>query len=716
MVTNKKSKFLSPPEGLEQVLVQDFVLSRKKKRTLKLVRQAHTPSKHLLNLQKNTHAITVASRPEVKNFILREAKRPDQPRSWTLNLDAEKTYNILRSFFSKWKSAMVFFVIGLMFIFSVQAVNWVLRVKRADYQVLARSTEGLVLLKTGAKLLFTNPAAAELKFQSSSHNFLLAKDDVLKLNSYHLRLLGGKKIDAALAVAKALKNISEAVRALSQTDAILPSVEQAQKSFVLARDNANTALQLEPSRPEIKELHSLIGEHLTLLEDLAVLLGRDNWKRYLVLFQNNTEIRATGGFIGSFAVLDVDRGQMKQLDIPKGGSYDLQGDLKVAIAPPQPLQLVKSRWEFQDANWFPDFPTSAVKVAWFYEKADQRTVDGVIALNTNLLIDLLKITGPIEMPAYHRVIDADNFLLETQKIVELEYDRKINQPKEFIGDLAAVMLEKLKKLPRDQYKSLLDVLLSNLDKKNIMLFATDTKIEDYLNRFGWGGRLKQIGTKEDYLGIIHTNIAGQKTDQMMNETVTYRPSIGSDGSVTVKLSIARTHEGKKGELFRGVRNVDYLRVYVPEEATFISAEGFDQPPAFLFKNPSKDLGQGKNVVAEENAFAVDLKSQTLIYNQFGKTVFANWLQVDPGHTVTATLVYKLPFKVTDQYQLFVEKQSGVRPQNFRVELASIYNEARPISDVAVPTDTSEASKTIWSFLLGKDQALGVKFKIPYLAD
>lgn len=678
----KKAKFFPPPDNLTDVLVSDGVFLNKKKKGPKLIRRLHTPSIHVLDLKKD---LALVPKQEVSVDLKKwQEKTAPALGSFDINVDAEKVHHTLSKFFKRWRSAFAFLGLGLIFILVLEAVNWIVDTRRSDYAVLARGTAGLNLLKEGANLLFSNPEKASFKFQSSANNFLFAQSDVAKLNQYHLKLLGQKKIDAALETARALKNLSQGVSALANGDfSLMERINVAKQAFVRARANVVLVRSREPARREIKELQGLIDEQLLLLEDIGVLLGRDQWKRYLLLFQNNTELRATGGFIGSFAVLDVDRGEIKNLEIPRGGSYDVQGQLKVAMAPPKPLQLVKSRWEFQDANWFPDFPTSAAKVAWFYAKAAGRTVDGVVAINTNLLIDLLKITGPIAMPKYRRLISADNFLLEAQKIVELEYDRQINHPKEFIGDLASVILEKLKNTRQDEQKLLFNILLDNLEKKNILLYAADLKTEKHLNQFGWGGRLRELGENEDYLGIIHTNIAGQKTDQSIKETVLYEPVIAPDGSVEVTLQISRTHEGKKGELFRGVRNVDFMRVYVPLGATFLSAQGFEVPPAYLFKDPIKDLGQDKNVVAEEETFAVDLASQTLIYNQFRKTVFANWLQVDPGETVVATLRYRLPFKLKNHYNLFIEKQSGSRPPLINLRPRYAKNETALASDQAI---------------------------------
>src|SRR5690606_6034200 len=80
-----------------------------------------------------------------------------------------------------------------------------------------------------------------------------------------------------------------------------------------------------------------------------------------------------------------------------------------------------------------------------------------------------------------------------------------------------------------------------------------------------------------------TNIAGQKTDGVMKEMVTHEAKILPDGETIITLTIAREHTGKKGDLFSGVRNVNYLRVYVPLGSTLIDAGGFSPPDPKLFK-------------------------------------------------------------------------------------------------------------------------------------
>ena len=98
-----------------------------------------------------------------------------------------------------------------------------------------------------------------------------------------------------------------------------------------------------------------MNEIVSLSSALDSVFGDKQLKRYLIVFQNNNEIRPTGGFMGSFALVDIQKGKILNIDIPGGGTYDLKGQMKKEVEPPLPLQLSNNRWEFQDANWFPDF-------------------------------------------------------------------------------------------------------------------------------------------------------------------------------------------------------------------------------------------------------------------------------------------------------------------------------------------------------------------------
>ncbi len=417
-------------------------------------------------------------------------------------------------------------------------------------------------------------------------------------------------------------------------------------------------------RQKLAQIKAGLAEAIAFLPALEEFLGLEQNQRYLLVFQNPNELRPTGGFIGSFALVDILRGELRRIEIPGGGSYDLAGGLREHLVSPAPLHLIEPRWQFHDANWFPDFPSSARKLIWFYEKSGGPSVDGLVAVNATLVTKLLAILGPIEMPDYHRVFTADNFILETQKIVELEYDRLQNRPKALIGELAPRLIERIMTATPEQMLKLLAVLGEAGRAKEIQVYTRDQTQQTAWARVGFAGEWKK--TSGDALGLAVSNIAGGKTDAVIQTNLDLQTTLEASGEVVNRLTITRLHQGRKGDLFTGQRNVSYLRVYVPIGSALIEARGFEAPPSELFSPPptyarsDDDLLRLSPLVGRETASGTDLMEES------GYTVFGNWLQVDPGRQSQAVLTYRLPPGTVSQhdfllsYTLLVLKQSGLQ--------------------------------------------------------
>ncbi len=397
------------------------------------------------------------------------------------------------------------------------------------------------------------------------------------------------------------------------------------------------------------ETKAIIADLQRVSDDSGVLLdaiGANGTRRYLIVFENSNELRPTGGFIGSYGLMDLEDGAIKNIEIPAGGSYDLRAGFNRRIAAPQQLALVNPRWEFQDANWFADFPTSAQSLTWFYEKSGGPTVDGVIAVTSNVMQALLRQIGPIDLPDEGRTITADNFQLETQKAVELDYDRETNKPKQIISDMAPKVLQKLLAGGTPDLPALSAALGASLASKDIQVYFADPKAQAAAADFGWTGALQPIAGA-DFLSIVDTNIAGGKTDGVVSEDIRHEMHVGTDGAIVDTITISRTHHGKAGEMFTGIKNIDYLRAYVPQGSTLLSAEGFEAPGAGYFQAQDDTLQSPALLSAVEGRISTEPESGTRISQESGLTVFGNWMQVGPGETRTAKFSYRLPFRLQD---------------------------------------------------------------------
>jgi hypothetical protein len=626
----------------------------------------------------------------------------------------EDNFKFLKLSLADCKKIISFGLVAFVFILPLQAFSYYGSLKRTENRVMDGASEAYSsLVASGGQIANSDFSGAANNLAEAAGAFSAAQRELNKINfivaglakalpqgermeagdalffaGEKLSLVGRNLLDSVADFTKNDSNIeiTSKIKILrDKLSEMLPDISEAGdrlisiESEAIPEDKQDTFRKLQEKLPSLV----LTFKKLISVSDLMIkFLGDGEPKRYLFIFQNTGERRATGGFMGSMALVDFDKGSIKNIEVPGGGPYDFTGSLKEKIIAPGPLTLINPRWEIQDANWFPDFKTSAEKIKWFYEKGGGPTIDGVVAINSDVIVDLLKIVGPIELLKYKKTVNADNFIDEIQKSVEIEYNRKENKPKQIIGDLTPVLLEKIfASNPRD-FGKILSTFATSLREKDIILHSVFPEIEHELLNLDWGGGIKNVNQKTDYLMIVHSNLGGGKTDRVMEDNATLETTISYDGYIKNKLTIRRTHQGKKGEAFTGMRNVDYLRIYVPEGSTLINAEGFEAPPEELFEKASKGYVSDPDLKILEDQVFVDEATKTRIGKEAGKTVFGNWVQVDPEESVTVIVEYMLPFKfpysgdgegwlrdLQDKfskdkensfYQILIQKQSGTK--------------------------------------------------------
>ena len=429
-------------------------------------------------------------------------------------------------------------------------------------------------------------------------------------------------------------------------------------------------------KSKLPQINASLEEFLRQEDIFTDILGGNGPRKYLFLFQNNQEMRATGGFIGSYAILDIFNGRVRKFMID--GIFNPDGQLRERVIPPKPIQKISADWSLHDSNWFPDFPVSAEKAAWFYEKTGGPTVDGIITMTPTVMQKLLEITGPIEMPEYGTTVDKDNFVEKIQYEVEVDYDKELNQPKKILADLAPKILDRIfNSADFSEMSKTMNILLESLNEKHILLYSKNWEIEKAISENGWSGEV--LNTQKDYLSVINSNINGFKTDGVIEEEISHKAEIQNDGSVIDTLTITRKHNGGDSAYdWWNKVNADYIRVYVPQGSKLLSASGQTRE---LNISPLDYGALGyktdPQVKMEEDSAQVDDESGTIIYDDAGKTVFANWAYVSPKETVTIQYVYLLPFKIdinlpkkpSDSYSLLAQKQAGSLGDKFSSEIS-----------------------------------------------
>jgi len=453
---------------------------------------------------------------------------------------------------------------------------------------------------------------------------------------------------------------------------------------------------------------------------LPDLLGASGPRSYLILAQNSDELRATGGFISAVGLLTLKDGQVS--DITFEDSYAVDDfSHPYPNSPPEVLRYMGiDQWVFRDANWSPDFPTSAQKALELYRISRDVDADGVLALDQYAVQGVVAALGPLEVPAWPEPVTGDNVISLIHVAWAPEdaesttaFDREWwEQRKSFIGDLIGAMRDKLETKPDDiNWFSLGQAVLTDLGERHLQVWLVDEHNEaaSLLYEQGWDGALRQ--TASDYLLVTDTNLGFNKVNAIVQEELDYRVVFNSDGSAQAKLTIkhsnpsdaelACSHWPRYGGGYNDLINRcywDFLRVYAPGGSRLVAATAHPVAADWLI------TGQSQSGVAQQLAA------------EKGKNVFSTFFVLPHGEETETRFVYLLPESVLERvdggwrYRLQVQKQAGTLAIPLRVSLALPPGSEVQSVELSGEVSRPELDVLVFDVILDKDQFFEVYFK------
>ncbi|NCN99887.1 DUF4012 domain-containing protein [Candidatus Falkowbacteria bacterium] len=418
---------------------------------------------------------------------------------------------------------------------------------------------------------------------------------------------------------------------------------------------------------EMKQIAVLFNKFSPLLKMLPALTGYPDTSHFLLILQNNDELRPSGGFIGVYGLLDLKNGSIKELST--SDSYHLDAPASINdnwnLEPPVELKkyLDVKKWYLRDANWSPDWPSSAQQIEKIYRGENLALGNSVppftaiIAITPDLVSDLIRLTGPITVG--DTTYTADNLQPLLQYNVEVAYkednisswDRKA-----VINELISELQKKLSALSSSRWRDLFSLVSNNIDAKNIQVYFSQEDRENLVKRLGAGGEVKN--SDGDYLLVVDANLGAFKSDVAVKKNIYYFVTKNSN-SLQASLRLSYRHEGAFD--WRTTRYRSYTRVYAPLGSKFVSLQGLDES--------TRDLK------------VVDDKG-------LNKTVFGFFLTVEPGTDREIVLDYQLPdniYKLTTPYQLLVQNQAGNRIESLNINFQD-YNKPAQVWASDLKTD------------------------------
>ncbi|MCE7980662.1 MAG: DUF4012 domain-containing protein [Caldilinea sp. CFX5] len=391
---------------------------------------------------------------------------------------------------------------------------------------------------------------------------------------------------------------------------------------------------------------------------VADSLGMNGPRTYLVLVQNNHELRATGGFISAVGKVTVENGELRELDFIDSYAF-FQETLEYGPAPKPMQQYMNVQLLLlRDANWSPDLPTTAKLVQSLYAQQTGIRVNGVIAVDlhaADLLVDAL---GPLELPGAPTPITGENFAEQIVQLwerppgtdLEVNYDAEFyiwwGQRKNFVTGLAQAARQRLEN-GDVSYIDLLRNVRTALRERSIQIWLEEPLLAKQLRLFGWDGGLYSA-PGADFVAWVDTNMGFNKADAVLQRELSYSvtwpdgPAAPALATATITythpITIANytcTNTPEYGESYNFLIErcyYDYVRLYTPPGTELVQATGLD--PASVVTQRGENRTQ----------------------------YFAGYFILPVGQQHTVSFQYRLPADLTPaNYQLLLRRQAGSKP-------------------------------------------------------
>ncbi|MEM7113149.1 MAG: DUF4012 domain-containing protein [Chloroflexota bacterium] len=517
-------------------------------------------------------------------------------------------------------------------------------------------------------------------------------------------------------IAPGVSRMSQLVNIIAEAEADLNQASISFDRFMAARSEIEVTddlpWRLQTALTQLDGVLPLGQAALKAAPLLPELLGVNEPRRYLILAQNEDELRATGGFITGAGVLSVANGSIVELAFEDANWVDNWQEKPYAF-PPQPLYdfMRLELFLFRDANFWPDFPASARKALELYAYGqDVEPLDGVIAIDQRFTQLLVEVTGPVPIDDTGQVIDSQNVIDTMRGARELQEGQNQSEwlysRKDFLGIFGNAIRSRIE----NDFSSLDPIFLARnmltaIEGKHLQIYMENAGFAQTLHELGWSGRLPQP-EGHDYLFVVDTNMGYSKANVFVKRQIQYDVALQDNGQAISNVTLHYNHtapatsepcfQDATAEYSERTAYINlaekcywnYLRIYTPAGSQLISGSKHFVPGETMFRG-------------------VDWEGETATIEEFaGLTTFTNFFMLTRANTLTTNYQYTTPTVVAPTmastvgqtavhrtYRLDVTKQASTQNEPLLINV-TLPPGATFISATPEPTEIVRGSGNI----------------------
>lgn len=345
------------------------------------------------------------------------------------------------------------------------------------------------------------------------------------------------------------------------------------------RDSRFLIGQVRDGVEQVDEVMALAGPALSMAPNL---LGADEAKNYLLVFQNNAETLALGGSAAAQSLVRVDKGQISLGAQGDSGNY--QNGVAVDVPVPESALALYTSYLVDHINTSmsrPDFPSAAqIMRAWWQRDIQPDEISTVISVDPLAIERILVATGPIELPSGD-VLSSDNAvsLLLSQVYGRWDSYKEPEKVDGFFADAASAIFGAIAAGTFD-LKDMAWALGESAKTGSLLLWSEDEQVAELVKGTKASGVLPADNSDTTTVGVYFNNSNGSKIDYF-TQTSTAVTAVCEAGNTTFTvnagLSLPLTQQQAEAlpryvqSMTFGARFRDWIFVYGPPGTTLTDA-------------------------------------------------------------------------------------------------------------------------------------------------
>ncbi len=384
---------------------------------------------------------------------------------------------------------------------------------------------------------------------------------------------------------------------------------------------------------------------------MPALLGGSGPRNYLLVFQTNAELRATGGLPGVMSLIHAENGRV---DITRQASAGAMGELDEPVLPLTRGELdlygPQLGTYFLDSNFTPDLPRAAElwRARWRVET--DTDIDGIFVVDPVAVSYLLGTTGALQVEG--RQLTEGSLVSEVEHLAYLRYGDQVSQDG-FFNAVADAAFDVFANGGGDPVE-LVAGLIRGVNERRILMHLFNPAAQEVIAETAIAGEVSETPTATPEVGVYLNDGTGAKMSVFLDHEVQVTSASCENGRQTLAARLRVTSDTPL--------NVADL----PETVT-----GFDDGFGDTVRRGDQlvvaDLYAPVGGTIRDLAFDAEPLPNPAVNNIAGREVVSVGLPLEPGQTrvVTWTMVsgpdQVLPTEVRVTPGARSENESSVAP-------------------------------------------------------